>query len=56
MMKDKMLWYELEVTINGGREVYGPSSKFFYYKDPQIKELVPNSGPISGGTHVKVVG
>jgi hypothetical protein len=55
-MKDKMLWYELEVTINGGREVYGPSSKFFYYKGPQIKALVPNSGPIPGGTHVKVVG
>jgi hypothetical protein len=24
MMKDKPLWYDLEITINGGREVYGP--------------------------------
>ena len=56
MMKDKMVWYEFEVTINGGREIYGPSQKFYYYKDPQILELIPNSGPISGGTHVKVVG
>jgi hypothetical protein len=51
-----MIWYEFEVTINGGREVYGPTQKFFYYKDPLIKELTPNSGPISGGTKVKVVG
>lgn len=25
MMKDQMIWYEFEVTINGGREAYGPT-------------------------------
>ena len=25
MIRDKMIWYEFEVTINGGRDIYGPS-------------------------------
>jgi hypothetical protein len=25
IMRDQMLWYDLEITVNGGRELSGPS-------------------------------
>lgn len=54
MMTDKMLWYNLEVTIDGGREIAGPAIKFMYYKDPKLSEIKPNAGPTKGGTTVAV--
>lgn len=56
MMTNEMLWYNLEVTIDGGREIAGPAQKFMYYKDPKLSDIRPNSGPTSGGTTVAVVG
>lgn len=50
------VFYNLEVTIDGGRYLGGPAQKFSYYKDPPHIDIVPNSGPIRGGTTVKVVG
>lgn len=35
-MTNEMIWYWLEVTIDGGREIAGPMQKFMYYKDPKI--------------------
>jgi hypothetical protein len=51
-----LIWYNLEITVDGGRELAGPSFKFAYYKDPKMTDLIPNSGPLSGGTKVKVFG
>ena len=56
MMTNEMIWYWLEVTIDGGREIAGPKQKFMYYKDPKIVQLIPDSGPTRGGTKVKVIG
>jgi len=55
-MTDKMLWYYVEVTIDGGREIAGPMMKFMYYKDPKHVDIVPSSGPTRGGTTVAVGG
>jgi len=51
-----MLWYNVEISIDGGREIAGPAFKFMYYKDPKITEIKPNAGPTRGGTTVKVIG
>jgi hypothetical protein len=51
-----MLWYDVEITVDGGRERAGPSKRFNYYRDPKILDISPNSGPLSGGTKVKVIG
>jgi hypothetical protein len=56
MMTSKMLWYNVEITIDGGREITGPEQKFTYYKDPKITDITPGSGPVKGGTTVKIVG
>jgi hypothetical protein len=48
-------FYYLEVTIDGGRYVGGPKQKFAYYKDPPLTDIIPNSGPVKGGTTVKIV-
>jgi hypothetical protein len=55
-MTDHMLWYDVEITVDGGRERAGPSQRFNYYRDPKILDILPNSGPLSGGTKVKVIG
>lgn len=55
-MTDHMLWYDVEITVDGGRERAGPSQRFNYYRDPKILDISPNSGPLSGGTKVKVIG
>jgi hypothetical protein len=55
-MTNYMLWYDVEITVDGGRERAGPSQRFNYYRDPKILEISPNSGPLSGGTKVKVIG
>lgn len=51
-----MLWYDLEVTIDGGHVIAGPSIKFMYYKDPKVQDIIPDSGPTKGGTIVKIIG
>lgn len=55
MMKDELIWYYVEITIDGGREVAGPAFKFMYYKDPKLTDIVPGSGPIKGNTTVAVM-
>ena len=50
-----MLFYLMEITIDGGRAISGPAFQFNYYKDPKIYLVDPPSGPISGGTKVRVV-
>jgi len=49
-MTDHMLWYDIEITVDGGRERAGPGQKFNYYRDPKILDISPNSGPVTGGT------
>ena len=46
----------LEVTIDGGRYIGGPAQAFCYYKDPEILQIVPDSGPMCGGTKVQIIG
>lgn len=56
MMTNKMLYYFIEVTIDGGREIAGPVQQFNYYKDPKITQISPGAGPTKGGSLVKVIG
>jgi hypothetical protein len=56
MLTNEMIFYNLEVSIDGGREINGPAQKFTYYKDPKQVTVVPDSGPISGGTLVRIEG
>lgn len=56
MLTNHMLFYYVEVTIDGGREIAGPRFKFMYYKDPVLSDIQPGSGPTRGGTTVKVLG
>lgn len=51
-----MWWYNVEITVDGGRELAGPPFRFNYYKEPRLFDISPNSGPISGGTRVNVIG
>ena len=56
LMAEDMLFYLLEITIDGGNLIAGPPQKFMYYKDPWLQGIYPDSGPTRGGTLVKVVG
>jgi hypothetical protein len=56
MMTTIPLWYLLEITIDGGGEVAGPAFNFTYYKDPKHYGVYPDSGPVKGGTKVKLLG
>lgn len=55
-MTNQMIHYELEITIDGGREIAGPAQKFMFYKDPKLSLISPDSGPTRGGTIVKIIG
>jgi hypothetical protein len=55
-LTDKMLSYTFDISVNGGREISGPSQSFNYYRDPKILDIQPNSGPVSGGTLITIVG
>lgn len=55
-MKDDNFYYFLTVSIDGGRERNGPRKKFTYYKDPKLTNITPYSGPIKGGTDVRIDG
>ena len=52
---EDLVFYELEITLDG-KVVSGPFQKFYYYKETQITQVVPNMGPKRGGTEVKVKG
>lgn len=56
MMTNQMIWYNVEITIDGGREFAGPEQKFKYYKDSKVVDIQPSSGPIRGGTKTRVIG
>jgi hypothetical protein len=56
LMQEEMLFYMLEVTIDGGSIIAGPAQKFMYYKDPWLSGIYPDSGPTRGGTIVRVAG
>lgn len=56
LMAEDMLFYMLEITIDGGRVIAGPAQMFMYYKDPWLSSIVPDSGPTRGGTLVRVNG
>lgn len=51
-----MIWYNVEITIDGGREFAGPAVRFTYYQEPKVLAIKPNSGPMRGGTTLSVVG
>jgi hypothetical protein len=51
-----IIYYMVEVTIDGGRYIGGPAQKFSYYKDPVHLDIIPNSGPVRGGTQVRIAG
>lgn len=56
MMTNDLIWYTLEITIDGGRNVEGPAQNFTYYKDPTHLDVVPAGGPVKGGTITKIIG
>lgn len=56
LMKDEMLYYYVTISIDGGSERNGPRFKFTYYKDPKLSNVSPFSGPIKGGTTVRIDG
>ena len=53
---DRLIWYNVQVTVDGGRELAGSGFTFTYFKEPKITDIQPNSGPVSGGTQVRVIG
>jgi hypothetical protein len=55
-LSNKLVWYNVEISIDGGRELAGPAQRYTYYMDPKVQDIVPNSGPVSGGTKVRIVG
>jgi hypothetical protein len=48
--------YDLSVTMDGGKILYGKKQKFEYYKQHTIESIQPNIGPVEGGTVVKISG
>ena len=47
-----IVFYHLEISIDGGRNIEGPPQNFSYYKDPKLSAISPEVGPIKGGTVV----
>lgn len=50
------MWYNISITLDGGLSIYNSTSKFRYYKQPQIFNITPPLGPMEGGTNVFVRG
>lgn len=48
-------WYNISITLNG-RENAAVKGAFTYYIDPIFKSIMPNLGPLSGGTVSKIEG
>ncbi|XP_037540540.1 plexin-B1 [Nematolebias whitei] len=44
------------VEIKVGSSLPGRSTQIFTYQDPQLMELVPDKGPVSGGTRLTIRG
>jgi hypothetical protein len=55
-MSTDLVWYNVEITIDGGQVIAGPAQNFTYYKYSTLYDIVPNMGPIRGGTNVTIVG
>ena len=53
---NQVIWYSIEITIDGGRELAGSSFRFNYYREPTISDILPNSGPMRGATNVNILG
>jgi hypothetical protein len=34
-----MIWYNVEISIDSGRELAGPPFRFTYYKEPKITDI-----------------
>jgi len=48
-------FYYLEITLDG-TQYGGPPQKFTYYKEPEITAVSPNTGPVQGGTELRISG
>lgn len=44
------------VSLNGVDWVSSDSFDFSYYKEPTMTKIVPDSGPVSGGTEIFIIG
>lgn len=47
-------FYNVKVTIDGGREVSPQSFKFTYYRQTEVTKISPNKGPIAGGSTIAI--
>lgn len=56
MLKNGYAFYDVEVSIDGGRETSESDVKFEYYSEPSVTSISPGLGPVSGGTNVTVIG
>ena len=52
----KAPFYYLYVTLNGGKELSEQLRKFTYYWDQSIRSVLPNKGPLKGGTKSMIEG
>ena len=53
---DNITDYDLSVTMDEGKVLYGNKQRFQYYKQHTIDSVYPNIGPVEGGTTVKISG
>jgi len=49
---DKQNMYQLQVTIDGGKQIVGTPQDFNYYKQVTVEEVEPRGGPVEGNTEV----
>jgi hypothetical protein len=56
MLKNGYAFYDVEVSIDGGRETSESDVKFEYYTEPSVSSISPGLGPVLGGTNVTVFG
>ena len=49
------LFFDVEVTMNA-KDFSGFPQRFYYYNDPQLKGIYPNSGSVEGNTLTKIKG
>ena len=56
MPENDLAFYNVEVSIDGGRETSGGFAKFSYYREPELLEIDPPLGPVAGGTKVTIKG
>lgn len=56
MLNNGYAFYDVEVSIDGGRETSESDVKFEYYTEPSVSTISPALGPVTGGTNVTVTG